>query len=114
MSKPSYSLRIRAVTFPQEFATQEMQKITLNVRLYQFRYRDAPKFFDSTSKSYHLKNVTKGELSGDNVEFNINKLGGMGPDSANEVFAIGLTIRSNKKPIPRVMEKYMTSTIKVG
>lgn len=37
MSKPAYTLQIRKITFPPGLANQEMKKITLNVKLYQFR-----------------------------------------------------------------------------
>lgn len=88
-----------------------MQKISLNVNLYQFRFKDAPKFFKSTSKSFHLKNVTKGELSGDGVEFMVNRICGMGYNASDEVFTIGLSLRQNTKPIPQVTEKYKTDPI---
>lgn len=59
-----------------------------------------------TSKSYHLKNVNTGELYGDGEQFFLNKLSHQ--QANEEVYAIGVVIRQNRKPIPRVTEKYMT------
>lgn len=52
-----------------------------------------------------------GELYGDGEHFNLNKLSGN--DANDEFFALGVIIRSNKKPIPRVMEKYMSNQLEI-
>ena len=92
-----------------------MQKMTLNVKIYQFRNKEAAtrenmlrvkNCYEVTSKNFHLKNVKTGELLGDGECFNLNKLSQF--NSPDEVYAIGIELRTNKKPIPRVMEKYMT------
>lgn len=44
-------------------------------------------------------------MFGDGQHFNLNKLSS--EDTRDECYAIGVVIRSNRKPIPRVMEKYM-------
>jgi hypothetical protein len=80
--------------------------------LYQFR---SPKRlnqgFETTSKAFHLKNVSTGELYGDGEQFHLNKLSS--EDARDECYAIGVVIRENRKPIPRVMEKYMTNGVEI-
>ena len=78
------------------------------MKVYQFRNRQRlGQGFEATSKAFHLKNVRTGELFGDGEQFNLNKLSS--EEARDEFYAIGVVIRSNQKPIPRVMEKYMSS-----
>lgn len=81
--------------------------MTLNVKVYQYRNRRLRHGFEATSKAFHLKNVKTGELFGDGEQFNLNKLSSL--DARDEVYAIGVVVRTNAKPIPRVMEKYMSN-----
>ena len=103
-NQAQYTLAIRKIKFPKAYAKQDMAKITLNVKLYQFaNQRNLDDCFETTSKAYHLKNVFSGELDGDGEQFHINNL----TEDQGEAFAVGIIIRENEKPIPRVMEKYM-------
>jgi len=59
MATPRFKISFRQLKFPAEFAKQEMKKITLNIKLYQFSGNNS---FECTSQCFHLKDVRTGMI----------------------------------------------------